>query len=646
MADLADSKVSMDRSTFGRALLWLIGAAVAAVLLALGLPPLSAQAPVAELKDWTGRDPALEKTLGAQVYRDNCAACHDAGVERAPQRLVLGDMTPEAIHAALVDGIMRPQAAALTGAQKTAVSEYLAGRKLGASAAANKVNLCQGASATFDLGEPPAFTGWGLDAASTHSIPAAVSGLDKASASRLKLKWAFGFPDSSRTRSHPIVAGGAILVGNHNGSVYALDRKTGCVRWAYAAQAEVRTGIVVSPWRAGDGAARPLVYFGDVKGNAYAVNLLDGTLAWKVRTDEHPATIVTGTPTLFRGVLYVPVSSSEEAFATSPGYTCCNFRGSVVALDARSGAVKWRTWLVDPAVTQGTTKDGLDRLGPSGVAVWNSPAIDAARGQLYVATGDNYSQPATGLSDAIVALDLATGKIRWHHQVLADDAWNVACVTKTSDNCPDEDAPDFDFGAGTVLAKGKNGRELLLAGQKSGFVYGFDPDTGQLAWKTRVGRGSPSGGVHFGMAAENGLLFVPISDNYFYGPDDHPASPGLFALDIASGRIVWKVASTIKCEVVQCAPGYGGSVTATAGMVLAGDDDGVLRVFDAADGNVLWHADTKPGVTTVNGVAAHGGAISGGVAPIAYKGDVIVASGYGYASKKSGNVLLVYEVSE
>lgn len=613
-------------------------------LLALGaalLPPIHA----AEI-NYAGRNPELEKSAGAQVYRENCAACHDAGVNRAPQRMLLQDLTPEAIRSALIDGAMRPQGSALSDDQKTAVAEYLSGRKLGASAVADAPNMCKGAAAKFDLGEPPAFTGWGLDPASTHSIPAAVSGLDKAGAGRLTLKWAFGFPNSSRTRSHPIVAGGAILVGNHNGSVYALDRETGCVRWAYAAQAEVRTGIVVSPWRAGDRTARPLVYFGDFRGNVYAVNLLDGTLAWKMRADAHPAAVITGTPTLFGDRLYVPVSSVEEAYATSPGYACCNFRGSVVALDARGGAEKWRTWLVDPATTQGTSRGGLDKLGPSGVAVWNSPSIDAARGQLYVATGDNYSLPATGLSDSVVALDLKTGQIRWHYQALAEDTWNVACVTKTSDSCPDENDPDADFGAGTVLAKGKDGRELVLAGQKSGWVYGLDPATGHLAWKTRVGRGSPGGGVHFGMASEDGLLFVPVTDNYFYGPKDFPPAPGLHAVDIATGRPLWNYASTIKCATMQCAPGMGGSITATAGMVIAGDDDGILRIFDGSTGKILWSTDTKPSVTTVNGVAAHGGAISGGVGPIAYKGTVIVPSGYGFASKLPGNVLLVYGVTK
>jgi polyvinyl alcohol dehydrogenase (cytochrome) len=617
----------------------------AAIFASLGLS-LAGAAPLPEVKDFTGRDPALEQSPGAAVYRASCAACHDAGLNRAPQKINLIDMTPEAIHAALIDGAMRPQGSALSEDQKVAVAEYVAGRKLGASTTDGALKKCEGAAAQFDLAEPPVFTGWGLDAASTHSVPASVSGLDEASASRLTLKWAFGFPNSTRARSHPTLAGGAILVGNHNGSVYALDRETGCVRWAYPAQAEVRTGVVVSPWRAGDASARPLAYFGDVKGNVYAVNLLDGTLAWKVHADTHPAAIITGTPTLYEGTLYVPVSSTEEAFATSPGYACCNFRGSLVAYEARRGTEKWRTWLVDPAATIGTSKDGPDKLGPSGVAVWNSPSIDAARGQLYLATGDNYTEPGTALSDSIVALDLATGRIRWHYQALANDTWNVACVTKTSASCPPNDSPDFDFGAGTVLAKGKDGKQYVLAGQKSGWVYALDPATGSLAWKTRVGRGSPGGGIHFGMAADNGMLFVPVVDNYFYGPSDFPAAPGLHALDIATGRIMWNYQSPTKCEVVQCSPGFGGSVTATAGMVISGADDGHLRVFDGATGKVLWETDTAQAYATVNGVAAHGGAIAGGVAPIAYKGEVIVPSGYGYASKKNGNVLLVYGVAK
>ena len=439
---------------------------------------------------------------------------------------------------------------------------------------------------------------------------------------------------------------GAILVGNHNGTVYALDRATGCVRWAFAAVAEVRTGIIVSPWRAGDRVARPLVYFGDVAGTVYAVSLLDGSLVWKRKADLHPATTITGTPTLHGATLYIPVSSLEEAFATSPAYACCNFRGSILAVDARSGRPRWRTWLVGPPQVQGPARSGLDKLGPSGVAVWNSPAVDVKRSQLIFATGDNYSLPATALSDSVVALDLRTGRIKWHYQATAGDAWNVACYTRTSDSCPDEAAPDFDFGAGAILASGSDGKDYVLAGQKSGAVYALDPATGRLAWRQRLGHGSASGGVHFGMAADAGRLYVPISDRFAMDKDSFPLRPGLYALDIASGKTVWEAPDTsIDCKgSPQCLIGYGGAVTVTGGVVLIGSDTGHLRLFDAVSGQLIQNIDTAVSFATVNGVAAKGGSISGGVAPLAYKGSVIVPSGYGFASKTPGNVLLVYAV--
>lgn len=582
---------------------------------------------------------------GAKIYGETCAACHDAGMNRAPQRIMLQGMRPETILRALTDGAMREQARALSAGQKASVAEYLAGRMIGSGPAQAAMKMCMGRHAGFDRNAPPAFTGWGLDAASTHAIPAAVSGLNKGNAGRLKLKWAFGFPDSQRMRSEPAVAGGAIVVGNHNGSVYALDGETGCVRWKFDAQAEVRTGIVIAPWRAGDRKARSLTYFGDNAGIAYAVDSFTGKLAWKVKVDSHPAALLTGTPTLHNGTLYVPVSSVEEAFATSPGYVCCSFRGSVLALDAATGRQRWRAYLVNAATARGTNANGLERLGPSGAAVWNSPSIDVKRGQLYVATGDNYSLPNSDMSDAIVAIDLRTGKINWHYQALAGDTWNVDCYTKTGGNCPDERAPDFDFGAGTVLAKASDGRELVLAGQKSGWVYGLDPASGKLAWRTRVGRGGMIGGVHFGMAADKGRLFVPISDQFADGPGDVPARPGVYALDIATGEFRWKAPSVDVCAGRKfCNPGYGGSLTATGGVVLIGGDDGHVRIFDAADGKILWDRDTTVDVATVNGVPGHGGSISGGAAPIAYRGHLIVSSGYGFASKMGGNVLLVYGI--
>jgi len=621
---------------------------LAAVLLALVAALLTpatgraAGAPTAE--ETSGVIPSKSRfPLGDTVYRLNCAGCHDTGVGRAPQRVVLSFMTPEAIHRALTSGSMSAQGSALSEEQRRAVAQHVTNAEIGAAQDLPELKMCNGEHAVFDRDNTPPFANWGLDKQGSHAIPSDVAGISKANVGSLKLKWTFGFFGANRARSQPALGGGAIFVGAQDGTVYALDRETGCVRWSFVASAEVRTGIVLSPWNAADQDARPLAFFGDFAGNAYAVEAFTGKLVWKVAADPHPAAVLTGTPSLHEDTLFVPASSLEEASAASPDYLCCNFRGSVLALDAATGAEKWRTYLVDEPTRQEPEADGTVFLGPSGVAVWTAPVIDAERGLLYVTTGDNYSNPATDLSDAVVALDLQSGEVKWHYQVTAGDAWNVACYVEIN-NCPEDAGPDYDFGAAPVLAKGKDGRQYLLAGQKSGIAYAFDPDTHELIWQVRLGRGGAAGGIHFGIAASDGRLFVPVSDLPTGEPADFPLSPGVYALDIASGERLWDAPSPNACgERKQCIKGYAAAIAATSELLFAGSDDGHLRIFDTATGEVLWDFDAVTDFETVNGVKAHGGAFSGGSAPIVEGGQVIVPSGYGFSSKMTGNVLLVFE---
>lgn len=624
-------------SSFGTGRLAMLAMLVMAAALALPGGPLRAA-----VDNTPGMARPEKFPAGAQVYREVCAACHDTGAGRAPARVILGYMTPEAIVAALTSGAMQAQGAALSAADKAEVAQHLSGRALGSAAADLPAPPpCTPERAAFDRNRPPAFAGAGLDLAATHSVSREQAGLGKADLPRLRLKWAFGFPGANRARSQPALGGGALFVGSHGGTVYALDRETGCARWTFAAGSEVRTAIVLSPWRAGDAKAAPLAFFGDWTGNAYAVEAFTGKLVWKVRADEHPAAVLTASPALHGDTLYVSVSSLEEAAAASPGYVCCTFRGSVLALDARTGAEKWRTWLVDAPRASADGKSS----GPSGVPVWAGIAIDAARGNLIVATGDNYSQPATALSDALVAMDLKTGAIRWHFQATEGDAWNVGCVTPTRANCPEDAGPDYDFGAIPVLARGGDGRDYVLGGQKSGIVWAVEADTGKLAWKRQVGRGGMAGGVHFGLAAQGGRVFAAISDMPDFVERPHPAAPGIHALDVASGAPVWSapapdgVCNGRKLRL----PGNSGAVTATPDMVLAGSDDGFVRIHDAATGAVLWQFDTVQDFASVNGVPTRGGAISGGAAPLVEGGQVIVSSGYGFVSKLPGNALLVFE---
>ncbi len=445
------------------------------------------------------------------------------------------------------------------------------------------------------------------------------------------------------SRSQPAFAGGAIYVGGDDGTVYALDPKSGCAHWAYTSPGPIRSGVVVSGWQAGDTRARPMVYFGTVLGKEYALDAHSGRLVWSKAADSHPNATLTASPAWHDGVLYVTVSSLEEPAAAAPTHECCTFRGSVLALDGKTGAEKWRAWMVGEPKPRGKNASGTTLYGPSGVAIWSTPLVDATRGLIYVVTGDNYSAPATDLSDSIVALDLKTGAVRWHYQATRGDIWNVSCGFADSGNCPADSGPDYDFGSAPVLAHGRDGHDYVLAGQKSGLLYAVDPDSGALKWMKRVGRGGVFGGIHFGIAAEGGTVFVPVSDMADGNTYPMAARPGVYALDVATGRTEWSAPSPDTCGDKRfCQPGYGAAISVTSGMVLAGALDGHLRALDAKTGRVLWDTQTAVPVTAVNGATAHGGSMAGGAAPIAWHGMLLVNSGYGGLGKMPGNVLLAY----
>lgn len=590
-------------------------------------------------------DPA-EGGQGGQIYLARCASCHDLGLDRAPQRAVLALMSPQSIYRSLTQGVMAQQASELEDTERLAVAEFIANRKLAAGRDAAEPPTCKAESARFDFSEPPPFAGWGLTPANTRFISAEAAGLGRRDLGTLRLRWAVALPNAIRMRSQPGVAGGALYLGSHNGAVYALDQATGCVRWRLQTGAEVRTGVVVAPWTRGDENARPRVYFGDLAGNVYAVDAQTGQPIWRRRVDDHPNATITGAPTLHAGILYVPVSSLELVRPVDPQYECCTFRGSVVALDAVNGELKWQTFAIPQPGLKGKNAVGANRYVPSGVPIWNAPTIDVARNQLYVGTGESYSSPASDTSDSVIAMDLASGRIKWVYQGLAGDAYNTACIAGDQTNCPEENGPDYDISASVILAKDADGRELLVAGQKSGVVHALEPATGKLLWRVKPGRGGLLGGIHFGMAAGGGKVYVPIYD----APDgrkyDDPARPGVYALDLRNGHTVWQAsAPQDTCRDLKfCIPGYSQAITATPELVIAGSGDGWLRILDADTGALLWQVDTKQGVTTASGEMASGGSMSGGAAPLAWAGRLFVSSGYGFGPQMPGNVLLAFEV--
>lgn len=626
------------------------GLPLAALWLALAVTALAAPPGGETVKSvdqfQAGRDAFAdpEKMPGAPLYQENCAGCHQGGVYKAPHRTWLEMMTPSMLFSAMNDGMMQAQAAHLSREQRQQIAEYLSRQKLDSAAADPMPPRCEGSAARFDMDRPPAPVGWGHD--TSRFVPAATAGLTAAEVPKLRLKWAFAFPNAMRARSQPAIGLGAVFVGSKDGTVYAFDLDTGCVRWTYQAKAEVRTAIILDSWAKGQAPARPLLYFGDVLARAYALDMRTGAEVWVTKVDDHSSATITGSPALHADRLYVPVSSLEVTAPADPAYPCCTFRGAVAALDAATGQPVWKSHTIPEEPTeQGKTSVGTPILGPSGAPVWNSPAVDAARGLLYVGSGENYASPADGNSDALMAFDLKTGQRRWLRQTVANDAWNVACMMGDHPSCPKERGPDLDYAASPILAALPGGGQVLLGGQKSGVVHGVDPDTGALRWSTRVGRGGVQGGVHFGMAAEGARLYVPIYDmaNARDGskPTD-PPRPGLYAIDAASGKLLWSHPAEDVCGGREfCDPGITAAITAMPGVVFAGHSDGWVRAYDGATGKIVWRFDTTQPVKAVNGVEARGGSMSG-PGPAIGDGHVVLNSGYGLYFKMPGNALLVF----
>ena len=482
---------------------------------------------------------------GEVLYKKHCAACHDSGEGEAPSKaaIQLGGM--KSMKAALTTGVMKEQASMLSPIDIRILVDYLAVPTTEGALENAKANQCEGALTL----SKPLWNRWGNGKKNRRYQPASNAGLSADEVPKLKLKWAFGFPAAARARSQPAVTKEAIFTGSHSGLFYALDAQTGCVWWTFEAKAEVRNAPTLSTH---DNGSAKTLYFGDYEANVYAVDAASGRLIWTRSVKDHPAGTITGSITLHEGRLYVPMSSMEIVNAYSSDYECCTFRGGVMALEAKTGEPVWRFHTVDEPEKQGKNEVGTQNYGPSGAPVWSTPTVDAKRGLLYVGTGENYSSPANDKSDAIIALKLETGAVQWIQQTVPGDAWNAACGRNELPNCPEEDGPDFDFGAPPILSKLPNGKDIILAGQKSGMLYAMDPDDdGRILWETRAGMGGFNGGVHWGMATDGETLFVGIADTPGNKFAVGPARQGMHTFDPATGGALWSKFEPNVCEEME-----------------------------------------------------------------------------------------------
>ena len=572
---------------------------------------------------------------GAAIFARNCASCHDgAEGSRAPSPEVLKRRSPEAILAALTAGGMRPQGGRLSGAERRAVAEYLSGRALGSDITGARIGRCTSSPPLADTASAPAWRGWSPSITNTRFQSAQQAGLTAEQVPKLSLKWAFGFPDATSACPQPTIAGGRVFVGSQNGTVYALDAKSGCIHWTFTANSGVRTALSFGPREGADAFA---VYFGDTGANVYALDASTGRELWSRRLDDHLYARITGSPTLYQDRLYVPVSSMEETAASQQGYECCTFRGSLNALDVRTGAIVWRTMMVPPAEAAGKNAAGVALWGPSGVGIWSAPTIDAKRGLVYAGTGNTYSAPAQPTADAIVAFDLKSGAITWIRQLTTGDVFGCRAG---SANCGEKAGPDFDLGTPPMLVTLPDGRDIIVAAQKSGNAFAIDPGKeGAPLWQYHAGEGSIWGGIQWGAAVDGERAYFPVSDIRT------PKPGGLHAVAVTTGERAWYVPPPpLKCTAgTGCSAALISAPTLIPGVLFSGSNDGALRAHSTKDGTVIWEFDTNREFETLNGVKAGGGAIQG-PGPTVAGGMLYLNSGYGDHLGRPGNVLLAFEV--
>jgi polyvinyl alcohol dehydrogenase (cytochrome) len=596
-------------------------------------------------------------TSGEAVFRRICAACHlglaqtggaTAGLPNglgahAVPREFLKQYPPETIVNALTNGKMQAQGAALTPEERHSVAEFASGRKFGPAVtvplAAEAGTPCKDGAAMADPMAGPSWNGWGNGVVNARFQPASTGGIRASDLSRLRLKWAFGYANVSSARTQPAVAGGRMFVASENGQVHALNPKTGCTYWTYTARAGVSTALSVGPYQKAPGTHGYALYFGDRKANAYGIDAESGAEIWVHKVDEHRSAAITGAPTVYGGDVFVPVQGlGEEGLGAQEKYSCCTFRGSVTALDASTGAVLWKTYTVPESQPRGQAEDGTPLYGPSGGGVWSSPTIDAKRGLVYIATGNGYADPPQPTTDAVLALNIASGHIEWVSQLLRGDIWAMGCddpsVHKAA--CPQHLGPDYDFSASPVLTT-VAGHDLLVLPQKSGVAFALDAgERGKLRWEYRFGQGSGLGG-QWGAAVDGQRAYIGVNDVLTQMPG------GLHAVNLADGKLVWKKpAPPPLCgTVLGCTAAQGAAVTEIPGAVFSVALDGGVRAYSTQDGSIVWSYDTNRDFKTVNGIAAHGGAMDG-AGPIVAGGMLYVSSGSGGFVGHPGNVLLAF----
>ncbi len=569
---------------------------------------------------------------GQALFNRGCASCH-SGSGTAPSVTAMNAMSTERIFDSLLKGSMKTAAASFTNREKRVIAEFL-GKRAYVDPAAGDItkmtNACPSNPALPDLNASPSWSGWG-GATNARFQTEAAAGLKAADVPKLKLKWAFGLPSGSSIYSQPAVAFGRVFVGSDDGVIYSMNAKTGCAYWAYKSDQFGRFAPIIAPISGYQG-TRYAVFFVTRSSTAYAIDAQNGKLLWKniIKDAENN---LSATAAYYDGRLYVPLSGVETLTGANLDYECCKSRGTVVAVDANTGKVIWRTQSIqEPLRSLGENSKGKQRFGPAGASVWNTPTVDAKRKAIYFGTGNSFGRIAASTSDSIIALNMEDGKVLWHHQEFEGDSFMNGCraTNDATGNCPDKLGPDYDFGGSSAILQTVNGKDILLAAGKGGVAIALDPDAeGKLIWRTQLWETPPNaaGLVVWGGTADGTHVYYPLQQQ----------GGGLKALNILTGKMDWNAPINADRR------GQAGPATSIPGIVFTGGWDGILRAVDAS-GKVVWTFNANQDFTTVNGVVANGGSF-GSAGPVVAGGMLYTTSGYvGIQQGSQGNVVLAFGI--
>ena len=500
---------------------------------------------------------------------------------------------------------------------------------------------------TVDRSSPLLSNGFGFDLGNTRNQ---ASGLDASNVENLSLGLAHAAYSYPGKRGAPAVTEQAIFFSSGL-DIVAMNRTSGCVYWSTRGD-EVPPNAILghnimrssSILYINDNPDQPaLIIAGDNLGTLYAFNAETGDILWKrfIGTDEKHHW-VTGGFQYYDGALYVPVGSKEAIVSMVELPLCCNSHGLLQKVDAYTGETIW---------TYHTTAEpsfqvGAFHRGPNGATIWSVPAIDPERNTVYVGTGQNFTPPITDTSDAIIALNMDDGSERWIFQAYDDDAWTAACeipIKPFNADCVQPAGHDFEFGAPPMLVQLADGNQSVIAGSKGGGVYSLNPDTGELNWHNQVGVGSALGGIHWGMAADDHRVYVPVADAFvnktsgiliirslLNGTQVQPlegGAPGIHALNLITGETEWYVSPQHLHKGERYTSIFSAAISVTNDILFAGSLDGHVIALSSRDGEELWRYDSSQPFVDVAGISSHGGAIDS-VGPIPAGDTLILNSGY------------------